>query len=126
MGRIARSVEGDSPSSVSMYRVYCNLFPMWLNFQFLDKRTQGWPFVASVYPVLAVVVLYLFVVWYGQKFMARRKALNLRYVMIAYNVGLVALSAYMCVEVSEIIQDLESVCFLMLLNFNTHLKSNFI
>ncbi|XP_072047659.1 very long chain fatty acid elongase 4-like isoform X1 [Amphiura filiformis] len=63
-----------------------------------DPRTQEWPLVASPFPLLALVALYLFVVWYGPKVMSGYRPLNLKYLMILYNAGLVALSAYMCVE----------------------------
>ena len=66
-----------------------------------DPRVQGWPLVANPLPLLALVALYLFIVLYGPKFMAKRKALNLKYVMMVYNVGLVVLSAYMCAEVGQ-------------------------
>lgn len=66
-----------------------------------DPRTRGWFFVYDTpYHIWAVTTLYLiFVLWFGPKYMKNREPMNLRWLMIAYNAGLVGLSSYMVHEI---------------------------
>lgn len=56
--------------------------------------------IATPWPTIALVAIYLFIVKVGPKVMENRKAYSLREVLIVYNLALVALSAYMVYEVS--------------------------
>lgn len=64
---------------------------------YADPRTKNWLFVPPGQAQLASVG-YLLMVWLGPKLMKNRKPFNLQALMVAYNVLLVTLSAYMFVE----------------------------
>ncbi|MGH0182582.1 UNVERIFIED_CONTAM: hypothetical protein FKN15_023910 [Acipenser sinensis] len=64
-----------------------------------DKRTDPWLLVYSPVPVSVIFLSYLFIVWYGSRFMKHREPVNLKAVLIVYNFSLVCLSAYMFYEV---------------------------
>lgn len=66
-----------------------------------DPRTKNWLFVPPGQAQLASVG-YLLMVWLGPKLMKNRKPFNLQALMVAYNVLLVTLSAYMFVEVGRV------------------------
>ena len=55
--------------------------------------------IATPWPTIALVAMYLFIVKVGPKIMENRKAYSLREVLIAYNFALVLLSAWMVYEV---------------------------
>ena len=61
--------------------------------------------MATPWPTIALVGMYLFVVKVGPKIMETRKAYNLREVLIVYNFALLLLSAWMMYEVRA------EVCF---------------
>uniref|UniRef100_A0A3Q2Y7Y9 Elongation of very long chain fatty acids protein n=1 Tax=Hippocampus comes TaxID=109280 RepID=A0A3Q2Y7Y9_HIPCM len=63
-----------------------------------DKRIENWPLVYSPVPVCWIILCYLFIVWAGPKLMAKKEAVNLKLVLIAYNFTMVCLSAYMFYE----------------------------
>ncbi|MBN3279029.1 ELOV4 protein, partial [Polyodon spathula] len=63
-----------------------------------DKRTDPWLLVYSPVPVSVIFLSYLFIVWYGARFMKHREPVNLKAVLIVYNFSLVCLSAYMFYE----------------------------
>ena len=50
-------------------------------------------------PIASIFVLYLFVVWLGPIYMKNKPALHIKWLMVLYNLGLVALSLYMFYEV---------------------------
>ena len=60
--------------------------------------------IATPWPTIALVAIYLFIVKVGPKVMENRKAYSLREVLIVYNLALVALSAYMVYEVSIMLE----------------------
>lgn len=60
--------------------------------------------IATPWPTIALVAIYLFIVKVGPKVMENRKAYSLREVLIVYNLALVALSAYMVYEVSTTLE----------------------
>lgn len=65
-----------------------------------DPRTRNWFLVSdSPYPVWALTVLYLALVALGPTIMRNRKPFSIQWFMVIYNLGLVALSIYMFVEV---------------------------
>ncbi|XP_051929723.1 ELOVL fatty acid elongase 8b [Hippocampus zosterae] len=60
-----------------------------------DKRTDPWPLVYSPIPVTLIVLLYLCLVWAGPRLMRHREPVDLRVVLIFYNLAMVGMSAYM-------------------------------
>ena len=64
-----------------------------------DPKTADWPLVATPWPTIALVAMYLFIVKVGPKIMEKREAYNIREVLIVYNFALVILSAWMVYEV---------------------------
>lgn len=69
-------------------------------FSTLDPKTEEWPLIATPWPTVALVAMYLFIVKVGPKIMETRPAYSLREVLIAYNFALVLLSGWMVYEVS--------------------------
>jgi len=70
------------------------------NIDHADPRTKDWPLVWSnpVY-VWVLTALYLAVVFLGPRFMKNRQAFSLTGFLVFYNLALVALSAYMFIEI---------------------------
>ena len=68
---------------------------------FLDARTEQWFLVDSPLPIFSIFLTYLLTVWLGPKLMRHFDALDLRNVLIPYNLAMQALSLYMCYEVSS-------------------------
>lgn len=66
----------------------------------IDPRTHEWPLVATPWPTICLMAMYLFIVKVGPKFMENRKAWDLKEVLVVYNFGLVFLSGYMLYEVN--------------------------
>ncbi|KAH7954451.1 hypothetical protein HPB49_018751 [Dermacentor silvarum] len=61
----------------------------------LDSRTRGWPLVGNPIPLIAICVLYVYVVKIvGPKWMADRKPFELRALMAVYNLALVLLNSF--------------------------------
>ncbi|XP_027757100.1 elongation of very long chain fatty acids protein 7-like isoform X3 [Empidonax traillii] len=60
-----------------------------------DPRTDPWPLVYSPLPVTLVFSSYLLVVALGPLLMRRRRPLELRGLLLAYNLAMMALSTYM-------------------------------
>ncbi|XP_054761925.1 very long chain fatty acid elongase 4-like [Lytechinus pictus] len=63
-----------------------------------DPRTKDWFLMSSPRITYSLVALYLVLVYYGPRFMAPRKALDLKLPMLVYNFALVVLSAFMFKE----------------------------
>lgn len=64
-------------------------FPDW------DSRSRGWALIGNPIPLVAICVLYVYVVkvW-GPKWMADKKPFELRSLMVAYNFILILLNAF--------------------------------
>ncbi|KAK2565420.1 Elongation of very long chain fatty acids protein 4 [Acropora cervicornis] len=89
-----------------------------------DPKTADWPLVATTWPTIALVGMYLFVVKVGPKIMETRKAYNLREVLIVYNFALFIASVldipnfnYMCEPVHYVRGDprlnrLARICYI--------------
>lgn len=61
--------------------------------------------MSSPLPQTIIIVAYIyFVTSLGPRIMENRKAFDLKGVLIVYNFGVVALSLYMCYEVSHEVQ----------------------
>lgn len=54
----------------------------------------------SYLPTFSLTVLYLLLIWLGNRCMRNRPALSLRGILTLYNLGITLLSAYMLAEVS--------------------------
>ena len=83
----------------------------WGSSSILDPKTADWPLVASPWPTVSFVTAYLFIVKVGPKIMEKRKAYDLRELLIVYNFALVLLSAWMAYEVSAVEVSLLSFFF---------------
>lgn len=69
-----------------------------------DRRTDTWFLMSSPLPQTIVIAAYIyFVTSLGPRMMQNRKAFDLKGVLIVYNFGVVALSLYMCYEVSHVL-----------------------
>ncbi|KER18396.1 hypothetical protein T265_16087, partial [Opisthorchis viverrini] len=65
-----------------------------------DPRVDGWPLMDNPLPTFIIVCAYLvIVVWWGQKFMARRpNGFSLRPILLAYNFFMVLFSGWLWYE----------------------------
>ncbi|XP_029211100.2 elongation of very long chain fatty acids protein 4-like isoform X2 [Acropora millepora] len=77
-----------------------------------DPKTADWPLVASPWPTVSFVAAYLFIVKVGPKIMEKRKAYDLREVLIVYNFALVLLSAWMAYELVASAMDIPNFNYL--------------
>ena len=68
-------------------------------FDNIDPKTKDWPLVATPWPTISLVAVYLFLVKIGPKIMEDRKPFDFKWVLVIYNFALVLLSAYMVYEV---------------------------
>lgn len=70
-------------------------------YNFIDPRTNSWPFISSPVPGLTILGAYLyFVLSWGPRYMANRKPFKLEKTLIVYNFIQVIASTYIFVEVS--------------------------
>lgn len=60
--------------------------------------------MSSVWPTLAIIAVYYFIVLAGPRAMESKKPLDLKWFMVCYNLFMVVLSAYMFVEASSTMQ----------------------
>lgn len=66
-----------------------------------DPRTANWPLMSSPFPTLAICLTYVFVVKVvGPKLMENKKPMELRKVLIYYNLFQVLFSVWLFIEVS--------------------------
>lgn len=63
-----------------------------------DPRVEGWFMMSSPWPSLVICVLYVIIVKLGPTIMANRKPIEMRNVLLVYNVCMVGLSTYCFVE----------------------------
>jgi len=63
-----------------------------------DPDVKTWPLISTPVPVAVLGTLYLLIIWLGPKFMANKKPLDIRNILLVYNFGLLTLSAYMFYE----------------------------
>ncbi len=66
---------------------------------YLDVRVNDWPLMQSVLPTFVIVVFYILFIIFGQQWMKKRKAFELREFMFIYNFVQVVLCAYITYEV---------------------------
>ena len=67
----------------------------------------------SPVPMLVLVILYLIVVRYGPRIMESRQPIEMKTVMVIYNLGLVLLSLYMSLEVRECVLQIDYILQLL-------------
>ena len=67
----------------------------------------------SPVPMLVLVILYLIVVRYGPRIMESRQPIEMKTVMVIYNLGLVLLSLYMSLEVRECVLRIDYILQLL-------------
>lgn len=67
----------------------------------LDPRVAKWPLMASPWPTLAIAAFYLTTIFYGRRFMAKRKPLSIRGILVPYNLAMALLNLYIGVEVKN-------------------------
>jgi hypothetical protein len=65
-----------------------------------DVRVNDWPMMSSPWPCVFILVAYLIFIKMGPTIMKGRQPMELKYVLIVYNVAMVMLSGYICFQVS--------------------------
>uniref|UniRef100_A0A8C0ZA21 Elongation of very long chain fatty acids protein n=2 Tax=Cyanistes caeruleus TaxID=156563 RepID=A0A8C0ZA21_CYACU len=77
-----------------------------------DARTDPWPLVYSPLPVTLIFTSYLFMVALGPSYMRQRQRLELRALLLTYNLAMVALSSYMFYEflVTSVLANYSYLC----------------
>ena len=65
-----------------------------------DPRVVDWPLMSSPWPTALLTLTYLVIVAVGPKFMENRKPLDLRWLMVTYNLSMVVLCTYIWVEIT--------------------------
>ncbi|XP_063702729.1 very long chain fatty acid elongase 4-like [Culicoides brevitarsis] len=63
-----------------------------------DNRTKGWFLVDSPAPVLALIYLYLLIVYLGPKIMKDRKPFKLNAILVPYNIAMALLNLWICIR----------------------------
>lgn len=63
-----------------------------------DPRTDSWFLVHSPWPPVIIAAVYILISWNAKKFSQNFPAWQLRWLLVVYNLALVALSAYMTYE----------------------------
>lgn len=76
---------------------YCFFF-----FCFTDKSIDSWLFISSPWPLFVILTVYTtFVLKLGPKFMKHREPINIKYLVLFYNLMQAAFNSYILVYVSE-------------------------
>lgn len=108
-GEREETLGNDSSSTYSLQsikRIYTALddsisstkgFYQWLN-SFADPRVEDWPMMSSPWPTLSVFFIYLIVANYGLGFMKFRKPLQLRWILVVYNLYIALLNLWIACE----------------------------
>ena len=65
-----------------------------------DVRVNDWPMMSSPWPCVFILVAYLIFIKMGPTIMKGRQPMELKYVLIVYNVAMVMLSGYIGFQVS--------------------------
>jgi elongation of very long chain fatty acids protein 4 len=69
----------------------------WLH-SLADPRVESWPLMSSPLPTLSLFFLYLIAANYGPSFMKSRKPLQLRWLLVVYNLYIAALNLWIFCE----------------------------
>lgn len=75
----------------------------WAVYDVADPRVGDWLFMQTPIETLVLTALYYVIVFSGLKVMENHKPFQLKYTMILYNIFMVALSGWMCVEMAYLI-----------------------
>ena len=65
-----------------------------------DPRVRDWPLMSSPWPTVFLTLTYLSIVFVGPKIMENRKPFDLRWLMVSYNLSMVALCTYIWLQIS--------------------------
>ena len=65
-----------------------------------DPRVANWPLMSSPWATAFIVIMYLLLVRWGPIFMANRKALELRPIILLYNAAVAGLNLYIGLELT--------------------------
>ena len=98
VGRIAATDNATMEAIIYYYREYeRKMEQLW---DLRDKRVDGYFMMDSIWPTLAIVALYVYIVkiW-GPNFMKDRKPYNINTFLIYYNAFQVIVSAYLFIQV---------------------------
>ena len=98
VGRIAATDNATMEAIIYYYREYeRKMEQLW---DLRDKRVDGYFMMDSIWPTLAIVALYVYIVkiW-GPNFMKDRKPYNINTFLIFYNAFQVIVSAYLFIQV---------------------------
>lgn len=68
---------------------------------FSDVQMREWPLMSSIWPTVMIIICYVLFIYYGQRWMQRRNAFELRSFMFVYNFFQVILCAYITYEVGK-------------------------
>lgn len=68
---------------------------------FSDVQMREWPLMGSIWPTVMIIICYVLFIYYGQRWMQRRNAFELRSFMFVYNFFQVILCAYITYEVGN-------------------------
>ncbi|XP_025415385.1 elongation of very long chain fatty acids protein 4-like isoform X3 [Sipha flava] len=63
-----------------------------------DSRTKGWWMVNSGLTTLTITICYLLIVWLTPRYMQKRSAYNLKYILIIYNVIMILVNVFIFTE----------------------------
>lgn len=72
-------------------------FYQWLS-SFADPRVEEWPMMSSPWPTLSAFFIYLIVAQYGPNLMKSHKPLQLRWVLVVYNLYIALLNLWIAGE----------------------------
>lgn len=67
----------------------------------LDVRLRKWPLMSSIWPTVGIIICYVLFIIYGQQWMKKRQAFELRNFMFIYNFFQVVLCSYITYEVNK-------------------------
>ena len=71
----------------------------------VDVRLRDWPLMSSIWPTVIIVICYVLFIIFGQQWMKKRQAFELRDFMFVYNLIQVVLCAYITYEVRKSIEE---------------------
>lgn len=96
-------------------------FYTWLS-SFADPRVEDWPMMSSPWPTLSAFFIYLLVANYGPTFMKTRKPLQLRWILVVYNLYVAALNLWIACELCycSYVLRYRSLCLLVRISNDPH------
>jgi len=118
------------PVPFSLTEIYDNIgssmnstrdYYYWLK-SFADPRVEGWPLMSSPMPTLIAFFAYLVMANYGPTLMKSRKPLELRWLLVIYNLCLAVLNFWIVCEICYCSYKLRynSLCQLVTITYNPY------